>query len=149
MAQKARSPTFFHQLNPLFDDGLKCVELPLVAGGTCPTCRHDPVQGNPSSTRPAALEPASSVGGPGELHLSIEQVRPMDSDSDERVSSEPNAEMGERCESGAAGGSAGVDNDGAQEETHIAVSDIESCAGEGMMARADENAVSAWSPGRG
>lgn len=114
-------------------------------GGTCPTCRRDPVQveSAASATRPAAAEPADN-SNPTQVHdderPSLEPVQSWESDSDERLSTE--------AESAPAAGSREPATLGQAVEDGEHTFAVEGTARDrnNSSATADENSVLVWSP---
>jgi hypothetical protein len=140
MAQETR-----YSPNLLFG-GLLEILLLCDAGGTCPTCRHDPLQSTLGVSRPVAVEPAADVvpapQRDEDLQPSMEQVRPMDSDSDGLGSME--AEDAPVAERGAAACLESQNSDTAGCEPRLAV--VNSRERNSSSGTADENSVLVWSP---
>ena len=124
------------------------------AGGTCPTCRHDPVQNTIDATRPVAVEPAidatidatqvrsSDVEVPSE-----EPVWPWDSDSSDVVSMEregaPAAEAAGSAELAEAPHDSTVCHIG---DGRHSAHDSSGRGRNSSSATADESSVLVWSP---
>ena len=120
------------------------------AGGTCPTCRHDPLQSPVVVSRPLAVEPEIDVVSTlatDDERPSLEPVRPWESDSDERLSTErEDTRVGGVPESAQLSEPEHSDSVVQTRDSGQLAEQATSRGRNSSSATADENSVLVWSP---